>query len=71
MRLTTKGRFAVTAMVDLALRQSGGPATLNTKMFEYLSSVSMKDLVDQQPAKVAHVLKDPHPRARPAVALSA
>ena len=24
MRLTTKGRFAVTAMVDLALRQTGG-----------------------------------------------
>ncbi len=29
MRLTTKGRFAVTAMVDLALRQSGGPVTLS------------------------------------------
>jgi len=28
MRLTTKGRFAVTAMVDLAMRQSGGPVTL-------------------------------------------
>ena len=28
MRLTTKGRFAVTAMVDLALRQAGGPVTL-------------------------------------------
>ena len=28
MRLTTKGRFAVTAMIDLALRQSGGPVTL-------------------------------------------
>ena len=28
MRLTTKGRFAVTAMVDLALRDSGGPVTL-------------------------------------------
>lgn len=28
MRLTTKGRFAVTAMVDLALRQQGGPVTL-------------------------------------------
>ena len=30
MRLTTKGRFAVTAMVDLALRQTGGPVTLST-----------------------------------------
>ncbi|BAO82655.1 MAG: Fe-S cluster assembly transcriptional regulator IscR [Betaproteobacteria bacterium] len=28
MRLTTKGRFAVTAMIDLALRQAGGPVTL-------------------------------------------
>lgn len=29
MRLTTKGRFAVTAMIDLALRQSKGPVTLS------------------------------------------
>jgi Rrf2 family iron-sulfur cluster assembly transcriptional regulator len=28
MRLTTKGRFAVTAMVDLALRANRGPVTL-------------------------------------------
>ncbi len=28
MRLTTKGRFAVTAMIDLALRQNAGPVTL-------------------------------------------
>ena len=28
MRLTTKGRFAVTAMIDLALRCSEGPVTL-------------------------------------------
>ena len=28
MRLTTKGRFAVTAMIDLALRQGRGPVTL-------------------------------------------
>ena len=28
MRLTTKGRFAVTAMIDLALRQDQGPVTL-------------------------------------------
>ena len=25
MRLTTKGRFAVTAMIDLALRENTGP----------------------------------------------
>ena len=28
MKLTTKGRFAVTAMVDLAMRQTRGPVTL-------------------------------------------
>jgi Rrf2 family iron-sulfur cluster assembly transcriptional regulator len=28
MRLTTKGRFAVTAMIDLGLRQGSGPVTL-------------------------------------------
>jgi len=28
MRLTTKGRFAVTAMVDLAMRDGRGPVTL-------------------------------------------
>jgi len=29
MRLTTKGRFAVTAMIDLAMRQHNGPVTLS------------------------------------------
>lgn len=29
MRLTTKGRFAVTAMLDLAMRQGSGPVTLS------------------------------------------
>ena len=29
MRLTTKGRFAVTAMIDLALPQQSGPVTLS------------------------------------------
>ena len=28
MRLTTKGRFAVTAMLDLSMRQGNGPVTL-------------------------------------------
>ena len=28
MRLTTKGRFAVTAMVDLGMRHGTGPVTL-------------------------------------------
>lgn len=30
MRLSTKGRFAVSAMLDLALRQEHGPVTLST-----------------------------------------
>jgi Rrf2 family iron-sulfur cluster assembly transcriptional regulator len=29
MRLTTKGRFAVTAMIDIGLRQAKGPVTLS------------------------------------------
>lgn len=29
MKLTTKGRFAVTAMIDLAMRQADGPVTLS------------------------------------------
>ena len=29
MRLTTKGRFAVTAMIDLAMREGMGPVTLS------------------------------------------
>ena len=29
MRLTTKGRYAVTAMLDLALHASRGPVSLN------------------------------------------
>src|SRR5262249_62134786 len=28
MRLTTKGRFAVTAMIDVAMHNGGGPVTL-------------------------------------------
>ena len=28
MRLTTKGRFAVTAMIDLAMHSTDGPVTL-------------------------------------------
>ena len=157
MRLTTKGRFAVTAMVDLAMRQTRGPvtlaaiserqhislsyleqlfgklrrhnlvssvrgpgggynlvqpisnmsvadiilavdepldatqcggkencvdgekrcmthdlwATLNTKMFEYLSSVSLQDLVDHQRGKDVSVLRDLRAGAKPSVAMVA
>ena len=45
MRLTTKGRFAVTAMVDLAMRQNRGPVTL-------------ADLVAHQNGKQVAVIKD-------------
>src|SRR6267378_2086403 len=98
MRLTTKGRFAVTAMVDLALRQNRGPvtvadivtavdepldatqcagkenchddkrcmthdlwATLNEKMHDYLSSVTLADLVVHQSGKPVAVIKDFRP----------
>lgn len=156
MRLTTKGRFAVTAMVDLALRQNGGPvtlsaiserqrislsyleqlfgklrrhalvssvrgpgggynlakaapaisvadiivavdesldatqcggkencledrrcmthdlwATLNSKMFDYLRSVTLQDLIDHQRGKEVAVLKDLRVQAKPPVALVA
>lgn len=30
MRLTTKGRYAVTAMIDLSINQSSGPVTLKS-----------------------------------------
>ena len=37
MRLTTKGRFAVTAMIDLALRQNNGPVTLQKLVDDQLA----------------------------------
>ena len=46
-------------------------ATLNVKMFEYLSSVSLQDLVDHQRGKEVNVLKDLRPGAKPAAALFA
>ena len=117
MRLTTKGRFAVTAMIDLALRSHSGPvalaaisqrqqislsyleqlfgklrrhelvestrgpgggytlarkaedithdlwASLNTKMIEYLDSISLKKLVDDQLARGVSVEEAPVKRA--------
>ena len=39
MRLTTKGRFAVTAMADLAMRDEQGPVTL--------ASISERQLISQ------------------------
>src|SRR5215203_2946135 len=133
MRLTTKGRFAVTAMIDLALREHSGPvalaaissrqqislsyleqlfgklrrhelvestrgpgggyslgrkseeitvadiivavdepgrcmthdlwASLNSKMIEFLDSVSLKKLVDEQIAKGVSIEEHPVKRA--------
>ncbi len=40
MRLTTKGRFAVTAMLDLALRHGTGPVTLAAISGRQLISLS-------------------------------
>ena len=45
MRLTTKGRFAVTAMIDLALREHSGPVALAAisahRFFYGVSTVSL------------------------------
>ena len=40
MRLTTKGRFAVTAMIDLAMRNGEGPVTLANISDRQKSSLS-------------------------------
>ena len=50
MRLTTKGRFAVTAMIDVAMYGGGGPVTL--------AAVSLVDLrvVTRAPADTAAIL---------------
>jgi len=64
MRLTTKGRFAVTAILDLALNESengkencheGGRcithdlwASINTKILDYLESLTLAHLVEAQ-----------------------
>lgn len=40
MRLTTKGRFAVTAMLDLALNEAGRPITLTTISERQMISLS-------------------------------
>jgi Rrf2 family iron-sulfur cluster assembly transcriptional regulator len=45
-------------------------ATLNTKMFEYLSSVTLQDLVDQQ-KKQTSVIKDLRPGAKSPAELAA
>ena len=41
MRLTTKGRFAVTAMIDLALRQNNGPVRSEEHTSELQSHLNL------------------------------
>ena len=46
MRLTTKGRFAVTAMLDLALNATDGPVTLagiSASSYRYVSQRGVAD----------------------------
>ena len=46
MRLTTKGRFAVTAMIDLALRQQSGPVTLSAiSQRQYRGKCALKRVI--------------------------
>lgn len=40
MRLSTKGRFAVTAMIDVALRENRGPVSLSAISVRYQLSLS-------------------------------
>jgi len=58
MRLTTKGRYAVTAMLDLAINQDQGPITLSdisqrqgislSYLEQLFSRLRKKDLVDSR-----------------------
>jgi Rrf2 family iron-sulfur cluster assembly transcriptional regulator len=65
MRLTTKGRFAVTAMIDLALRQNSGPVTLAA--ISQRQHISLSYLEQLFGKLRRHELVDLHPRAREAV----
>ena len=61
MRLTTKGRFAVTAMIDLALRQNNGPVTLAAISQRQQISLSY---LEQLFGKLRRHELGVHPRAR-------
>ena len=60
MRLTTKGRFAVTAMIDLALRCSEGPVSLAGISERQKISLSYLERVlsHRHPADIARVGMD-------------
>lgn len=45
MRLTTKGRFAVTAMIDIALHGRSGPVTLASVSFRQRVSLSYLEML--------------------------
>ena len=58
MRLTTKGRFAVTAMIDLALRQGTGPVTLaaiSQRRFDILTALGLPVVPD---VNMSHAMSD-------------
>ena len=57
MRLSTRGRFAITAMIDLALRQSNTPVPLQDLAVRHRISMSY---LEQMFAKLRqHALVDP------------
>ena len=60
MRLTTKGRFAVTAMIDLALRQNTGPVTLAA--ISQRQQISLSYLEQLFGKLRRHELVESHPR---------
>ena len=51
MRLSTKGRFAVTAMIDVALRESAGPVSLSDIAVRHKISLSY---LEQMFSKLRH-----------------
>ena len=54
MRLTTRGRYAVTAMLDLALHRDEGPIALAGFSFgAYVTSHVLADLWDERPTEHA------------------
>ena len=75
MRLTTKGRFAVTAMVDLSMRQQRGPVTLAAiSERQHISLSYLEQLFGKlRRAKIVNSVRGPgggYNLARPAAAIT-
>ena len=75
MRLTTKGRFAVTAMVDLSMRQTRGPVTLAAiSERQHISLSYLEQLFGKlRRAKIVNSVRGPgggYNLARPASAIT-